>query len=259
MDSLIPFSLIFLVTVFFIYYRLSRGNSVEDVALLDLHPHIDIALSLADENPSEEGMQHASAEILDQLKSKGIVLDRPLTSDEATHLLELFSPPSGRQIDILKHFRLPHSLGMSKTMANYHIREIFKDPANIERWNRRPPTSRIQQALLFMSGQMISGLTYVEAQSKLTELGMQKPMKYQAWKRMERLYFESNSPELLKKYNARKITWKHFFKIHDALTASGCSEDEIDGASILERLRSERGSSSAELVSKMNPVDMSPA
>lgn len=259
MDSLLFYLLILVLFGFYTYYRIFRIKRVDREISPTQHPHLDIALNLAEENSSEEGMQPASDEMLERLRANGMVLDRRLTIDEATHLLDLFSPPSGRQIDILKHFRLPHSRGMSKTLANFHIREIFKDPANIESWNSRPPTSRIQQALLFMSGQMVNGMTYVEAQSKLTQFGMQKPMKYQAWKRIERLYFESNDADLLNKYSARKITWKHFFKIHDALIASGCPEDEIDAVSILKRAKSDTGLSAKKSISKMDPADMSPA
>ncbi len=257
MDSFLPYAAVLLIVGLFTYQRVLKTNTEAKTVQQKVHPQIDMALSLADENTSEEGIQPASTEMLDRLRDKGIVFERTLTIDEASHLLDLFSPPSGRQIDILKHFHLHHSQDMNKTAANFYIREIFKDPENIERWNRRPPTSRIQQAILFMSGQTMSGLTYVEAQSKLTELGMQKPMRYQTWKRMERLYFESNSPELLKKYNARKITWKHFFKVHDALVASGLSEDDIDGATILQRVSSEKRSALSEPVAKMEPANMS--
>ena len=259
MDSLLLYLLILVLFGFYTYYRVVGARGVAGETPPIQHPHVDIALDLAVENSSEEGMQPASAEMLERLRANGMVLERRVTIDEATHLLDLFSPPSGRQIDILKHFRLPYSQGMSKTLANYHIREIFKDPTSIESWNCRPPTSRIQQALLFMSGQMMNGMTYVEAQSKLTQLGMQKPMKYQSWKRIERLYFETNNRDLLKKYSARKITWKRFFKIHDALVASGISEDDIDGKTILKRAISESGLSAKKPVSKMDPADMSPA
>jgi hypothetical protein len=168
------------------------------------------------------------------MADRGIWLDRQLTKGQAMNILGLFTPPDGRQVDILKHFNIPYSFKMNQTMAYYLIRELFKDPAKVTEWNNRPPTTTVRQGLLFMEGKLISGITHVEAQAKLDKFGMENPNKYREWKQIDRLFLETNNPEVRAKYQVRKITWKRFFDSYEAVTATGVDPRSIRGEHIIE-------------------------
>ena len=161
------------------------------------------------------------------LEEKGIKFDRKISEFEAEHLKGLFEPLSARQIDILKHFKLPRSSNMSRTQANYLIKNLFANPANIQEWSQRPATTRVKQGILFMSGQLINGTTQFEAQSLLMKLGMENPLMYSEWKHIEKLFVAINDTSTLEHYTARKITWNRFFQLYDTLKMHGFKFKEI--------------------------------
>jgi hypothetical protein len=229
------FFLILLVIMFVASRRQRQGEAYPPAH--PLQDKIDKALGLAhaDEATSERTLNPASDETLAELEQHGIKLDRRLTDTEANHLLGLFQPPSARQIDILKHFRVPRTREMNKTLASLMIKNIFTDPANIKEWNQRPATARIKQGVLFMSGQLVSGMTQVETQSLLMQYGMENPFKYSEWKHIEKLFVAINDSSTLEHYSARKITWKRFFKLYDALKKTGIKFNEIGVEAVLEQ------------------------
>ncbi len=229
--------LIFLIilVIMFVFSRKKRIAEQEHVATDPLQGKIQMALTLAhaEHATSDRTLMPASDELTAALEEKGIQLDRWLTDSEANHLMGLFQPPSGRQIDILKHFRIPHTQEMNKTLANFTIKNIFTDPANIKEWNQRPATTRVIQGVLFMSGQLISGMPQVEAQSKLMQYSMENPFKYSEWKHIEKLFVAINDTSTLEHYTARKITWKRFFQLYDTLKISGIKFNDISVETIL--------------------------
>jgi hypothetical protein len=123
---------------------------------------------------------------------------------------------------------------MNQTMAYYLIRELFKDPAKVAEWNNRPPTTTVRQGLLFMEGRLISGLSHVEAQKRLDQLGMENPQRYQEWKQIDRLFLETNNPEVRAKYQVRKITWKRFFESYEAVKETGINLRAMSGEHVIE-------------------------
>lgn len=200
----------------------------------DFQEQIEQALNLPPE--SEEAWQNEPAgdSLMRELDEKGIYLQRKLTKGQAMNVLGLFSPPDGRQVDILKHFNIPYSYKMNQTMAHYVIRELFSDPNKEEEWNNRPPTTTVRQGLLFMQGNLVSGLSHVEAQTLLDKLGMEQPERYQEWKQIDRLFLETNHPEIRAKYKVRKITWKRFFESYETLKEAGISPRSMCGENIID-------------------------
>jgi hypothetical protein len=174
--------------------------------------------------------------MLNELAEKEIRLNQELTKGQAMNILGLFSPPDGRQVDILKHFNIPYSFKMNQTMAHYVIREIFSDPVKVAEWNDRPPTTTVRQGLLFMEGKLVSGLTHEQCQSRLDNLGMSQPDRYQEWKQIDRLFLEANNPEIRAKMQVRKITWKRFYESYEALKESGIMPRSMQGELIIEQL-----------------------
>ncbi|MEW8506970.1 MAG: hypothetical protein AB2598_09710 [Candidatus Thiodiazotropha sp.] len=191
---------------------------------------IQMALTLGQSRESENGpvSQPASAESLAALEAQGIHLDRTLTEREAGHLLGLFHPPGNRQLEILKHFKIPCPADMNKTQANYHIQNIFSDPAKVEQWNQRPATSKVKQGILFMGGQPKPHLTQAEAQLTLVRYGMENPQRFHEWKHIEKLFLAVNNADTLVRFGTRKITWKRFFQLYDSLKNADAVAIEID-------------------------------
>jgi hypothetical protein len=196
---------------------------------------IETALSLPRDSEDDWQNEPATESMLQELADRGIWLNQQLTKGQAMNILGLFTPPDGRQVDILKHFNIPYSFKMNQTMAYYLIRELFKDPAKVTEWHNRPPTTTVRQGLLFMQGRLISGMTHVEAQSRLDKLGMQDAQKYREWKQIDRLFLETNNPEVRAKFQVRKVTWKRFFESYDAAKASGIDPREMSGEQIIEQ------------------------
>jgi len=212
--------------------QVNAGKS-KKINVDDFQEQIETALSLPLES-GESWQNEPATELLQrELEERGIYLQN-LTKGQAMNVLGLFSPPDGRQVDILKHFNIPYSYKMNQTMAYYLIRELFSDPAKEEEWKNRPPTTTVRQGLLFMHGNLVSGLTHVEAQATLDQLAMQNPERYQEWKQIDRLFLETNNPEVRAKYKVRKITWKRFFESYEALKKAGIEPRIMLGENIIE-------------------------
>jgi hypothetical protein len=169
---------------------------------------------------------------LSDLAALGIKLDRTPSKTEVSHLLGLFEPPSQHQVAILKHFKIKNRSEITRTQATLLIKTIFSDPANIEKWKHRPPTTKVKQGILFMGGQLCSNMTQIEAQSKLVRYGEENPHRFMEWKHIESLFLSVNNRDSLEQHNARKITWKRFFQIYDALKNSGVEFKSINADKI---------------------------
>ncbi|MES9993286.1 MAG: hypothetical protein ABW098_15155 [Candidatus Thiodiazotropha sp.] len=218
--------LVFAILIIFLRYR---NRTKEQLPQDDTKQQIDMALALGQSSEREGSIvaKPASDESLAKLEAEGIKLDRELTAAEADHLLGLFQPPSQRQLEILKHFKSPCPPDMNRTQASSQIQTIFSDPAKVEEWNQRPATSRVKQGILFMGGQPKPQLTQVEAQLMLVNYGMENPHKFLEWKHIEKLFQAVNDADTLERYAARKITWKTFFQLYDALKNSGVAAIDI--------------------------------
>jgi hypothetical protein len=219
-------------------YKNTRTNSSYkaecQIEIDEFQKQIETALTLPRESDDAWQNEPATETMLQELDERGIRLNQPLTKGQALNVLGLFSPPDGRQVDILKHFNIPYSFKMNQTLAHYLIRELFSDPQKIEEWNNRPPTTTVRQGLLFMEGKLISGLSHVECQSRLDRIGKDNPNLYQEWKQIDRLFLESNHPEIRAKSDVRKITWKRFFESYTALKESGINPRAMNGEDIIE-------------------------
>ncbi len=213
-----------------------KSNSKRKIKVEELREQIETALDLPPMEPVESWQNERATEaLLLELKEHGVQLDRPLTKGQAMNVLGLFSPPDGRQVDILKHFNIPYSFKMNQTMAHYVIRELFRDPQKVAEWNNRPPTTTVRQGLLFMEGKLINGLTHMQAQRRLDRIGMANPERYQEWKQIDRLFLEANNPEVRAKFEVRKITWKRFFESYETLKAAGIPPRSLCGENIIEQ------------------------
>ncbi|MBT3025573.1 MAG: hypothetical protein B6D72_08000 [gamma proteobacterium symbiont of Ctena orbiculata] len=223
--------LVFAVIIIFIMHK---KRLKENLPGDESQPHIDMALTLgqASERDNDPDPKPASNESLAKLEAQGIKLDRALTEKEADHLMGLFEPAGHRQLEILKHFKIPCPPEINKTQANYHIQTLFSNPANVDEWNQRPATSKVKQGILFMGGQPKPHMTQVEAQSMLVRYGMENPHRFLEWKHIERLFPAVNDTATLEHYNTRKITWKRFFQLYDALKRSGFAASDINADSI---------------------------
>lgn len=230
--------LTFLIILSILYMYARRNRPVVEQEVVEpFQEQIEMALALAraEEAITNRASKPAPAANRVMLEEKGIKFTRKLSEIEAEHLLGLFQPPSARQMDILKHFKIARTSDMSKTQANYYIRSIFMDTANIEEWNQRPATTRVKQGVLFLSGQLINNMTQVEAQSLLIKHGMENPLKYSEWKHIEKLFIAVNDAEILKRYCARKITWRRFFHLYETIKAKGIQFNDISVDSILKQ------------------------
>ncbi|MCG8059071.1 MAG: hypothetical protein N0C89_06485 [Candidatus Thiodiazotropha endolucinida] len=224
-----------LIGLFLVYkHTLFTPAKSNKINIENFQEQIETALNLPRDSEDDWQNEPATESMLQEMADRGIWLDQKLTKGQAMNILGLFTPPDGRQVDILKHFNIPYSFKMNQTMAYYLIRELFKDPAKVTEWNNRPPTTTVRQGLLFMEGKLISGMTHVEAQSRLDKLGMERPEPYREWKQIDRLFLETNNPEVRTKYQVRKITWKRFFESYDAVKATGINPRAMSGEHIIE-------------------------
>lgn len=212
------------------------GKSNSRIKVDEFQEQIETALSLPCESDEAWQNEPATEAILSELAENNIRLNHPLTKGQAMNVLGLFSPPDGRQVDILKHFNIPYSFKMNQTMAHYVIREIFSDPKKVEEWNNRPPTTTVRQGLLFMEGKLANGLTHLECQSRLDQLGMENPELYREWKQIDRLFLETNNPEIRTKFQVRKITWKRFFESYEVMKEIGLNPRVMRGEHIIEQI-----------------------
>ena len=211
-----------------------ESESKRKINVDDFQEQIEQALNLPTESEKAWQNEPATDALMRDLDERGIYLQQALTKGQAMNVLGLFSPPDGRQVDILKHFNIPYSYKMNQTMAHYLIRELFEDPKKVQEWNNRPPTTTVRQGLLFMQGRLVSGLSHVEAQKRLDQLGMEHPQRYQEWKQIDRLFLETNNPEIRARFKVRKITWKRFFDSYEALKEVGISPKAMSGEHIIE-------------------------
>jgi hypothetical protein len=235
MELIVFIAVLVSIGLFFIYRQTRSTVKKSNKIIMDnFQEQIETALTLPRDSEDDWQNEPATESMLKELGDRGIWLNQQLTKGQAMNILGLFSPPDGRQVDILKHFNIPYSFKMNQTMAYYLIRELFKDPAKIAEWNDRPPTTTVRQGLLFMEGRLISGMNHVEAQSRLDKLGMDQAEKYREWKQIDRLFLETNNPEVRAKFHVRKITWKRFFESYDAVKATGINPRAMSGEHIIE-------------------------
>jgi hypothetical protein len=231
------FSLVIVLALVGLYLihksRQTNKDSRRKINVDDFQEQIEQALSLPHESGASWQNEPATDLLQRELEERGIYLQN-LTKGQAMNVLGLFSPPDGRQVDILKHFNIPYSYKMNQTMAYYLIRELFSDPVKVEEWKNRPPTTTVRQGLLFMHGNLVSGLSHVEAQAMLDQMGMMNPQRYQEWKQIDRLFLETNNPEVRAKYKVRKITWKRFFESYEVLKEAGIDPKVMRGEHIIE-------------------------
>lgn len=234
--EIFAFAFALVIVALFLIYKSTQMNAAanEKINVNDFQEQIEQALNLPAESEKAWQNEPATEALMLELDERGIHLQQKLTKGQAMNVLGLFSPPDGRQVDILKHFNIPYSYKMNQTMAHYLIRELFDDPKKVEEWNNRPPTTTVRQGLLFMQGQLVSGLSHVESQALLDKLGMENPERYQEWKQIDRLFLATNNPEIRAKYKVRKITWKRFFDSYEALKEAGISPRALCGENIIE-------------------------
>jgi hypothetical protein len=235
--EIVSFFAVMMIGALLLLLKKTQSKAVaKNIHIDELQEQIETALSLPGESNEAWQNEPATEVMLNELAEKDIRLNQQLTKGQAMNILGLFSPPDGRQVDILKHFNIPYSFKMNQTMAHYVIREIFSDPAKVEEWNNRPPTTTVRQGLLFMEGKLVSGLTHEQCQSRLDDLGMTHPDRYQEWKQIDRLFLEANNPEIRAKLQVRKITWKRFYESYEALKVTGINPRVIQGEHIIEDL-----------------------
>ncbi|MCU7796513.1 MAG: hypothetical protein KZQ75_05230 [Candidatus Thiodiazotropha sp. (ex Myrtea spinifera)] len=234
--EIFSFVIVLVLVALFLIYKSSKINTASNkkVNVDDFQEQIEQAINLPTESGKAWQNEPATDTLMRELDERGIYLQQKLTKGQAMNILGLFSPPDGRQVDILKHFNIPYSYKMNQTMAHYLIRELFDDPNKVREWNNRPPTTTVRQGLLFMQGKLISGLTHVEAQARLDKLGMENSERYQEWKQIDRLFLATNNPEVRAKYKVRKITWKRFFESYEALKEAGVLPRAMCGENIIE-------------------------
>ncbi len=220
----------------FLMHKSSRSDRAPKgrINVNDFQEQIEQALNLPPQTGKAWQNEPATEAQLRELDERGIYLQQKLTKGQVMNVLGLFSPPDGRQVDILKHFNIPYTYKMNQTMAHYLIRELFDDPRKVSEWNNRPPTTTVRQGLLFMQGRLVSGLTHVESQKLLDRLGMENPERYQEWKQIDRLFLDTNNPELRARFKVRKITWKRFFESYEAIKEAGVSPRAMSGEHIIE-------------------------
>ena len=226
-----------LLTTFFAL-DLAEKKRKELQATAELQAQVKIALELAQSPPTNHKLPHKpiEGEWLARLQEMGISPVEALTVKELFHLQGLMRPATLRQVEILKHFKVPGAVNMSKTMANYSIRRLFLEAENIEAWQQRPPTSRVMQGLLYMNGSFTRGMTQHQAQRKLRQSGVENPSKYREWKLIEALFIGVNDQVTRQRNATRKITWKRFFHYCDEFKSIGVPAGEISVEMMLTRI-----------------------
>ncbi|MBW9257183.1 MAG: hypothetical protein K1562_06110 [Candidatus Thiodiazotropha sp. (ex. Lucinisca nassula)] len=207
-------------------------------AKAELQAQVKIALELAQSTSTNQKLPERpiEGEWLERLNKMGVGLVEALTIRQLYHLQGLSQPASPRQVEILKHFKIPGAVKMSKTMASYTIRCLFSETEKVEAWQQRPPTSRVMQGLLYMNGSFTRGMTQHQAQLRLRKTGIDNPSKYHEWKRIEALFIGVNDLVTRQRNATRKITWKRFYHYYDELKSNGVPSDEISVEMMLTRI-----------------------
>jgi hypothetical protein len=216
-----------------------RRDSEASEKMENTHQQVNMTLSLEQLTKRQKyrSSKPASDESLGEFAALGIKLDRALSMAEANHLLDLSQPPSNRQLEILKHFKIKNRSEITRVQAYFLIQSIFSDPTKIEQWKQRPPTSMVKQGILFMGGQLNNNMTQIEAKTKLLHFGMENPHRFLEWRQIENLFLSVNDADTLEQHNARKITWKRFFQIYDALKSSGAEPNSINAEIIHQHMK----------------------
>ncbi|MCG7988621.1 MAG: hypothetical protein JAZ20_18145 [Candidatus Thiodiazotropha weberae] len=226
-----------LLTTFFAL-DLAEKKRKELQATAELQAQVEIALELAQSPTTNQKLPEKpiEGEWLKHLSAMGVSLVEALTVKELYHIQGLSQPASPRQVDILKHFKMPGAVKMNKTVANYTIRRLFAEAENVEAWQQRPPTSRVMQGLLYINGSFTRGMTQYQAQRRLRKSGIESPSKYREWKRIEALFIGVNDLVTRQRNATRKITWKRFYHYYDELKSNGVASDEISVEMMLTRI-----------------------
>jgi hypothetical protein len=216
-----------------------RGDPAVLGLMDDMHQQVNMALSLGKLTKlhNSQYCEAASQQCLEELAALGIKLERSLSMAEAKLLLSLFQPPSHHQLEILKHFKIKNRSEITQIQALLLIQTLFSDPTNIEQWKHRPPTSKVKQGILFMGGQLNRSMTQLEAQSELIHYASKNPNRFLEWQHIEQLFLSVNDIKTLEQHKARKITWKRFFQIYDAIKSSGIEPDSINADKIHQHMK----------------------
>jgi hypothetical protein len=216
----------------------AEKKSDEWLLNIDCQEQVDIAFGFGKSSQSTHKPTRieVSDECMKFFSEKGIKLSTCPTEKEVFHLKGLFQPASPRQIEILKHFKIPHALNMNKTMAGFYIKQIFSDTANVTVWNSRAPTSKVMQGLLFMNGSFPRGISHREAEKKLIKCGIEDPLRFREWKQIERLFSIVNDPATCRCHGTRKITWKSFYYYYERVKEFGVAIDEITVDSLISQI-----------------------
>jgi hypothetical protein len=213
-----------------------RGDPPALESMNDKHRQISM-IDASGQSAISPYWKPATLKCLGELEDLGIKLDRSLSMAEAQHILSLFHPPTDHQVEILKYFKVKNRSEITRIQAHYLIQTLFSDPTNIEHWKQRPPTSTLKQGILFMGGRLNSGMTHIEAHSKLMHYGKENPDRFDEWRHIERLFLSVNDTDTLELHDARKITWKRFFQIYDAIKSSGVQSDSINTDKIHQHIK----------------------
>jgi hypothetical protein len=229
------------ITTFFAQDQVEKKRKSHQIAA-DLRDQVSIALELAQSSTINNKLpsKPIESEWIGRFNEMGIEPVEALTVKEIFHLQGLRQPATERQVDILKHFKVPGFVNMTKTMANYHIRRLFADAGKVEAWQQRPPTSRIMQGLLYMNGYFERGMSQYQAQRELRDSGVANPAKYAEWKRIETLFIAVNDQVSRQRNATRKITWKRFFYYYDEFKRVGVPIDSISVDMMLARIASQQ-------------------
>ncbi|MEW8257757.1 MAG: hypothetical protein AB2720_03175, partial [Candidatus Thiodiazotropha taylori] len=98
------FAVMMIAALLLLFKKSQSKADAKQVNVDELQEQIETALSLPVESGEAWQNEPATEVMLNDLAEKDIRLNRELSKGQAMNILGLFSPPDGRQVDILKHF-----------------------------------------------------------------------------------------------------------------------------------------------------------
>lgn len=176
-----------------------------------------------------------------RLLSRGIIVsDKKLSSltvGQASDINSLFYPVDDDDAEVLKFFKVP-TTGLNQLSGVEKVHTLLENPANADKWAKRPPTPMQKEFYRFTSTKQPKGLNAIEMEENIQSiLETLEEHLHDEWEEFASVYQEITSREYRNDNDVGKASLKQFRDAYASLKAEGKAfTDDLTVDDIVERI-----------------------
>lgn len=174
---------------------------------------------------------------LNRLEKEGVLTSsmKKLTRGNLSDIIGLIEKPSREETEVLKFFKIPRAQ-MPQTIAREHIRQLFLDPDNINKWENRGATPFQKICFAFFDIPIPKKLSVKEAETIIDEKLSEDEAIEELWCSVETIWDDINDPDAKDDYEIKKVSATSFMTTLLRLRNEGKSLADLDTYDFVDEL-----------------------